>query len=55
MSKRKIALFGGTFHPIHLGHLIVADESVEYISAEKIIFIPAKQSPLKSEHRMQPL
>ena len=47
MSKRNIALFGGTFDPIHLGHLIVADESVEYISAEKIIFIPAKQSPLK--------
>ena len=47
MSKRKIALFGGTFDPIHLGHTIVATEAVEHIGAEKIIFIPAKRSPLK--------
>lgn len=48
MLKRKIILFGGTFDPIHLGHTIVAAEAVDHISAEKIIFIPAKQSPLKS-------
>ncbi len=47
MSKRIIALFGGTFDPIHLGHLIVADEAAKHLNAEKIIFIPAKQSPLK--------
>lgn len=48
MLKRKIVLFGGTFDPIHLGHIKVAAEAVEHIGAEKIIFIPAKQSPLKS-------
>lgn len=47
MSKRKIVLFGGTFDPIHLGHSIVADEAIEQIGAEKLFFIPAKQSPLK--------
>ena len=47
MVKRKIALFGGTFDPIHLGHTTVAAEAATHISAEKIIFVPAKRSPLK--------
>jgi nicotinate-nucleotide adenylyltransferase len=48
MSERKIALFGGTFDPIHLGHTHVANEAAEHIGAEKVIFVPAKRSPLKS-------
>ncbi|OHB62196.1 MAG: nicotinate (nicotinamide) nucleotide adenylyltransferase [Planctomycetes bacterium RBG_13_46_10] len=47
MEKRKIALFGGTFDPVHLGHTHVADEAAKHIGAEKIVFIPAKRSPLK--------
>jgi len=47
MAKRKIALFGGTFDPIHLGHTRVAAEAVRHIGAEKVVFIPAKLSPLK--------
>jgi nicotinate-nucleotide adenylyltransferase len=47
MNKRKIALFGGTFDPIHLGHATVAADAVKQIGAEKIVFIPAKRSPLK--------
>jgi len=60
MSKRKIALFGGTFDPVHLGHTTVAEEAAGHIGAEKIIFIPAKRSPLKGflpkandEHRFK--
>jgi len=47
MADRKIALFGGTFDPIHLGHTAVAAEACKHIGAEKIIFVPAKRSPLK--------
>ena len=47
MAKRKTALFGGTFDPIHLGHTTVASDALEHIGAEKIVFIPAKRSPLK--------
>jgi nicotinate-nucleotide adenylyltransferase len=47
MSERKIILFGGTFDPIHRGHTAVASAAAEYIGAEKVIFIPAKRSPLK--------
>lgn len=47
MAKKKIALFGGTFDPIHLGHTAVAAAAAEHIGAEKVIFVPAKRSPLK--------
>ncbi len=47
MAKRKIALFGGTFDPIHLGHTRVAEAAAKQIDAAKVVFIPAKCSPLK--------
>jgi nicotinate-nucleotide adenylyltransferase len=47
MTKKNIALFGGTFDPIHLGHTRVAAGAAKRIGADKIIFIPAKRSPLK--------
>jgi nicotinate-nucleotide adenylyltransferase len=47
MVTRRIALFGGTFDPIHAGHTTVADAAARQIGAEKVIFIPAKISPLK--------
>lgn len=48
MKQRKTALLGGTFDPVHLGHVTVAGYVAQYIGVEKIIFIPAKRSPLKS-------
>jgi nicotinate-nucleotide adenylyltransferase len=43
----KIAIYGGTFDPIHHGHLIVAREALERLGAEEVIFIPARVSPLR--------
>ena len=43
----KIALFGGTFDPIHHAHLILARAAVEELDLEKVVFIPAAQSPHK--------
>ena len=45
----KIILFGGTFDPIHLGHTKVTKSAFDTIGASKLIFIPAKQSPLKQK------
>jgi nicotinate-nucleotide adenylyltransferase len=47
MVKRRIVLFGGTFDPIHLGHTAVAAHAAKHIGADKLVFIPAKRSPLK--------
>jgi len=48
MSEKRITLFGGTFDPVHLGHTAVAAAAGEHIGADKVIFVPAKRSPLKA-------
>lgn len=46
-NQHSIILFGGTFDPIHIGHLILAEYAVEFIKAEKVIFIPCYRPPHK--------
>lgn len=46
---RKIGIYGGTFDPIHHGHLILAREACESFELEKMIFVPAALSPHKTE------
>jgi len=48
-SNKKIALFGGTFDPIHIGHTKVAKAAVKKIGAQALIYIPAKRSALKTK------
>jgi len=45
----KVGIFGGTFDPIHLGHLITAQSVKEIRNLDKIIFIPAYISPHKTD------
>ena len=44
---KKIGIFGGSFDPIHHGHLILARETLETLTLEQVLFIPAAQSPHK--------
>ncbi len=46
-SAGKIGVLGGTFNPIHYGHLRIAEEVREEFGFEKIIFVPAGNPPLK--------
>ena len=50
----KWGLFGGTFNPIHLGHLRCAEEIREIFDLDRIIFIPAARQPLKTDREITP-
>ena len=52
MNKRRIGILGGTFDPIHLGHLVTADFVLNALQLEKIIFIPAGRPPHKDSNKM---
>jgi len=51
---KKIGLFGGTFNPIHLGHLRPAEEIYEAFGLDQVIFIPASYPPHKKQEGMIP-
>ena len=44
---KKIAIYGGTFDPVHHAHLILARQAIETLGLEKVILVPAAISPLK--------
>ena len=46
-AKKRIALYGGTFDPVHLGHLDIARRVSEVFEIEKVIFVPAQVAPHK--------
>jgi nicotinate-nucleotide adenylyltransferase len=50
----KIILFGGTFDPVHTGHVDVAQAAAKKIGAKKVIFIPARRSPHKNQKPSAP-
>jgi len=46
-AKRRVALYGGTFDPVHLGHLEVARAVSQLFEIEQVLFIPAQVAPHK--------
>ena len=51
---RRLGLYGGSFDPVHLGHLLVSQAAHEELELEKIFFIPAAQSPFKPDRTLAP-
>jgi len=47
MAAKRIALYGGTFDPVHSGHVEIARKVSELFEIEKVLFIPAQVAPHK--------
>ncbi len=45
----KLGIFGGTFDPPHIGHLIVADDVMNALALDRIVFVPTGTHPLKRD------
>ena len=54
MFNMKIGILGGTFNPIHIGHLILAEEAREKLNLDKIIFVPTFLPPHKDNSDIVP-
>ncbi len=59
---RRVGVLGGTFDPVHYGHLVIALDAWAYLDLERVLFIPAHQPPHKPdgsysafEHRVRML
>ncbi|MFH0907898.1 MAG: nicotinate-nucleotide adenylyltransferase [bacterium] len=57
--QERIGIFGGTFNPVHLGHLVMAQDAFEQFSLSRVLFLPASTPPHKAgphvasaEHRL---
>lgn len=46
-NNQKIGIFGGSFDPIHIGHLVICNFIKEEFGLDKVIFVPAHRSPHK--------
>ena len=51
----RVGLFGGTFNPIHLGHLRAAEEVRETLGLDAVAFVPSNVPPHKHESRVDPI
>ena len=53
-SRERIGLFGGSFDPIHTGHLILAESSVNMVGLDRVIFMPTAVPPHKHDVSLSP-
>lgn len=45
----RVGIFGGTFDPPHLGHLVVAQDAAEALGLDRLFWVPARRSPFRRE------
>ena len=51
---QRIGIYGGSFDPVHLGHVLVAQAAIEELGLARLFLIPAAQSPFKPESSPAP-
>jgi nicotinate-nucleotide adenylyltransferase len=50
----RIGIYGGTFDPVHHGHLILARQALEEFKLDRLVFVPAAESPFKIHNHTAP-
>jgi nicotinate-nucleotide adenylyltransferase len=51
----RVGIFGGTFNPIHLGHLHAAEEVLDELGLERMLFVPSGEPPHKTASQRDPI
>ena len=54
MTGVRIGILGGTFNPIHLGHLVLAETAREILTLDRVLFMPTRQPPHKRVRDLLP-
>jgi nicotinate-nucleotide adenylyltransferase len=61
-AEKRIGIIGGSFDPVHIGHLIIAQDAIEHLELSEVVFVPAAIPPHKqhlqridAEHRLNML
>jgi len=50
----RLGIFGGSFNPPHMGHLVICEIAREYLSLERVLFVPSKNPPHKNPTELAP-
>ena len=53
-KRKRVGLLGGSFNPIHLGHLVIADQVFHQLDLDQIYFLPTYESPHIDEKKALP-
>lgn len=48
-KRLRLGIYGGSFDPVHLGHLLLARDALEQLHLDAVLFVPAAQSPFKPQ------